>query len=153
MSDDNKGPDTSGLSGTELRQSQSGGASGTGSGSETRDEVQRAGQAGGGADAADLSNAGGSSGGGGYGSSQNVVNPQDQQARGGADAGLAGSDRPPATGQGISRGERYDEEQGGGRGADDVSPSSDELEFAQDQRDHQERGQSEAEDDFNRDAG
>lgn len=139
------------MTGSELQESQSGGGSGRFGGN--MDEMQRAGQAGGGADPADVSNAGGSSGTGGYGSSQNVVNHQDQQQKGGAQSGLAGSDRETAVGQGVSRGERYDEEANGGRGADDVSPSSDELEFAEDQRIHQDRGQSEADDDFNRDAG
>jgi hypothetical protein len=139
------------MTGSELQESQSGGGSGRFSG--TMDETQRSGQAGGGADAADMSNAGGSSGTGGYGSSQNVANHQGQQQGGGTEGGLAGANPGAATGQGISRGERYDEEANGGRGADDVSPSSDELEFAEDQRDHQDRCQSEADDDFNRDAG
>ena len=142
--------DKSGMSGSDLQQSQSGGGSGDYGGN--RDQAQRSGQQGGGARSADMSNAGGSSGTGGYGSSQDVVNHQDQQRKGGADGGLAGGDRPPASGQGVSRGERYDEEANGGRGAEDVSPSSDELEFAEDKRDHQDRGQSEAEEDFNRGA-
>jgi hypothetical protein len=139
------------MSGSDLQGSQSGGGSGRFGGN--MEETQRAGQAGGGADAADLSNAGGSSGTGGYGSSQDVANHQGQQANGGAQSGLAGGDLPAASGQSISRGERFDEEQGGGRGVEDLSPSADELEFAQDQRIHQDRGQSEADDDFNRDAG
>ena len=44
---------------------------------------------------------------------------------------------------GQSRGERYDEEQGGGRGPDSVSLDDDEI--AADQQAHQDRGQSEAE--------
>jgi hypothetical protein len=138
------------MTGSEVQESQSGGGSGRFAG--TMDKTQRSGQAGGGADAADMSNAGGSSGTGGYGSSQDVVNQQNQQRGGGADGGLAGANPLPASGAGISRGERYDEEANGGRGADDVSPSSDELEFAEDQRIHQDRGQSEADDDFNRDS-
>lgn len=138
------------MTGIELQQSQSGGNSGRFGGNQ--DEMQRSGQVGGGTEAADVSGAGGSSGTGGYGSSQNVVNQQDQQARGGADSGQAGGDLPQARGAGVSRGERYDEEANGGRGADEVSPSADELEFAEDQREHQDRGQSEAEEDFNRDA-
>jgi hypothetical protein len=138
------------MTGSDLQQSQSGGGSGEFGGN--RDEMQRSGQVGGGAGAADVSNAGGSSGTGGYGSSQNVVNHQDQQQNAGAQAGLAGSDRPPASGQSVSRGERLDEEANGGRGVEDLSPSSDELEFAEDQREHQDRGQSEADDDFNRDS-
>jgi hypothetical protein len=116
-------------------------------------QAQPLGQQGGGAGAADLSNAGGSSGTGGYGSSQNVVNHQDQQQNAGAQGGLAGADLRQGGGSsgGQSRGERFDEEQGGGRGADDVSPSADELEFAEDQRDPQARGQADAE--FNADAG
>lgn len=42
-----------------------------------------------------------------------------------------------------SRGERYDEAQGGGRGPDSVSPDDDEI--ARDQQAHQDRGQAEAE--------
>ena len=44
---------------------------------------------------------------------------------------------------GQSRGERYDEEQGGGRGPESVSLDDDEI--AADQQAHQDRGQSEAE--------
>jgi hypothetical protein len=138
------------MTGSELRESQSAGDSGRFGGN--RDEMQRSGQAGGGTGAGDVSGAGGSSGTGGYGSSQDVVNQQDRQRRGGADSGQVGGDRPHARGDGLSRGERYDEEANGGRGADEVSPSSDELEFAEDQREHQDRGQSEAEDDFNAEA-
>jgi hypothetical protein len=138
------------MTGSELQQSQSGGGSGRFGGN--MDEMQRSGQAGGGADPADVSNAGGSSGTGGYGSSQNVVNHQGQQQKGGTQSGLAGGDLPQASGEGTSRGERYDEEANGGRGVEDLSPSSDELEFAEDQREHQDRGQSEADDDFNRES-
>jgi hypothetical protein len=123
------------MTGSELQQSQSGGNSGGFGGNQ--DQVQRSGQAGGGTEAADVSTAGGSSGTGGYRSSQNVVNREDDKAR---------------SGGGVSRGERYDEEANGGRGVEDLSPSSDELEFADDQREHQDRGQSEADDDFNRDS-
>jgi len=139
------------MTGSDLQESQSGGSSGRFDGN--REETQRSGQVGGGTEAADVTGAGGSSGTGGYGSSQNVVNQQDQQARGGADSGQAGGDAPEARGAGVSRGERYDEEANGGRGVEDLSPSSDELEFAEDQREHQDRGQSEADEDFNRDAG
>jgi len=133
-----------GRSGSELQQSQSGGESGEFGGN--RDQVQQSGQQGGGADRSDMSNAGGSSGGGGYGSSQDVVNQQDGEPNGDAQPGLAGGGaQGSASSGGPSRGERYDEEQGGGRGADEVSPSSDELEFAEDQRDHQERGQADSE--------
>ena len=139
------------MTGSGLQESQSGGTSGRFGGNQ--DGMQRSGQATGGTEAADVSGAGGSSGSGGYGSSQDVVNQQDQQAGGGADSGQAGGDRPQARGAGVSRGERYDEEANGGRGADEVSPSSDELEFAEDQSEHQDRGQSEADEEFNRDDG
>jgi hypothetical protein len=139
-----------GMTGRDLQESQSGGNSGRFGGNQ--DGMQRSGQAGGGTEAADVSGAGGSSGTGGYGSSQDVVNQQDQQARGGADSGQAGGDRPQARGAGVSRGERYDEEANGGRGADEVSPSAEELEFAEDQAEHQDRGQSEADEAFNRDS-
>ena len=134
-----------GGSGRDLQDSQSGGESGAFGGN--RDQAQQSGQPGGGARAADMSNAGGSSGGGGYGSSQDVVNQQDRQPNEGAQSGLAGSDLRQGGGSssGQSRGERFDEAQGGGRGADEVSASADELEFAEDQRDHQQRGQAEAE--------
>ena len=140
-----------GRTSSDLQQSQSGGGSGEFGGNQ--DQVQRSGQQGGGADAADMSNAGGSSGTGGYGSSQDVANHQGQQPHGGSQSGLAGADLRQGGGSsgGQSRGERFDEEQGGGRGADDISPSADEIEFAQDQHDHQDRGQADA--DFNADAG
>lgn len=118
MADDNQGD--AGRTSRDLLSSQAGGGSGQFDGDQN--QVQQSGQEGGGADAADMTNAGGSSGTGGYGSSD-----------------------------GQSRGERFDEDQGGGRGAEEVSPSADELEFAEDQRDHQERGQADAE--FNADAG
>ena len=56
------------------------------------------------------------------------------------------ADGQPETGADApaqSRGERYDEEQGGGRGPDSVSLDDDEI--AADQQAHQDRGQSEAE--------
>src|SRR4051812_46659621 len=105
------------MTGSELQQSQSGG--GSGRFGDNMDEMQRSGQVGGGTEAADLSGAGGSIGTGGYGSSQNVVNQQDQQRKGGARSGLAGGDLPQARGAGVSRGERYDEEANGGRGVED----------------------------------
>lgn len=136
MADDNGG-----MTGRDLQDSQSGGGSGDFGGN--MDQQQRAGQAGGGAGPSDISNAGGSSGTGGYGSSQNVVNHQDQQARAGQ-PGLAGGASVPGGGvPGQSRGERYDEEQGGGRGPESVSRDDDEI--AADQQAHQDRGQSEAE--------
>jgi hypothetical protein len=81
--------------------------------------------------------AGGSSGGGGYGGDQNA---QNQQAQG-------QGERSEAPEPAQSRGERFDELAGGGRGADSVSfdreRDGDGLE--EDQRAHQDRGQSEAE--------
>jgi hypothetical protein len=50
------------------------------------------------------------------------------------------------------RGERFDEAQGGGRSWEDVSPSADEADLAEDQAAHQDRGQSEADAEFNADA-
>ena len=133
--------DKSGMTGSELQESQSGGDSGTFGGN--MDQQQRAGQAGGGAGPSDLSNAGGSSGTGGYGGSQNVANHQGQQERAGQ-PGLAGGDSIPGGGvPGQSRGERYDEEQGGGRGPESISPDDDEI--AADQQAHQDRGQEQAE--------
>jgi hypothetical protein len=97
---------------------------------------------------------GGSSGTGGYGNAQNQANHQGQQT------GSSGHDL------GQSRGERYDEAQGGGRGRESVSSDSvaqvggsdgsfDQVqdndgfteaadEFLRDQQEHQDRGQSEA---------
>jgi hypothetical protein len=77
------------------------------------EQDQRAGQAGGGPGPSDTSNAGGD-----------------------ASPGGSGSD-------GQSRGERFDEEQGGGRSPESVSPDDDEI--AEDQRAHQDRGQSDVE--------
>ena len=128
------------LGGRDLRQSQSGGGSGDYGGN--REQQQRAGQAGGGATPSDLSNAGGSSGTGGYGNAQNQANRQGQQAQAGQ-PGLAGGTSSPGAETGQSRGERFDEEQGGGRGPESVSPDDDEI--AADQQAHQDRGQSEAE--------
>jgi hypothetical protein len=137
MSDDNR----AGLSGSDLQDSQSGGASGEFSGN--RDERQSD-ALGGGAGAADMDQAGGSSGTGGYGNAQNQQNHQGQQgnARG--------------TDPSQSRGERFDEMQGGGRGVeslsgDDGDPAADPAldaaadELLADQQAHQDRGQSAAE--------
>jgi hypothetical protein len=74
-----------------------------------------------------------------------------QQPQSGGGSGRVGGNRTQASGQSISRGERFDEEANGGRGVEDLSPSSEELEFADDQGAHQDRRQSEAADDFNRD--
>ena len=86
-------------------------------------------QAGGGPGRSDMGAPGGSSGTGGYGQAQNQQLHQGQ-AR----------DRPAEDGR--SRGESFDEAQGGGRGPESVS---DVDEFASDQADHQDRGQSVAE--------
>ena len=51
------------------------------------------------------------------------------------------------------RGERFDEAQGGGRSWQDVEPSADQAdELAEDQAAHQDRGQSEADAEFNAEA-
>ena len=125
--------DDSNLSGAELQQSQ---ATGAGGGEFTRDRMQgeKGGtQLGGGAGQSDMASPGGSSGTGGYGNAQNQANHQGQQT--------------PQTGRDErqSRGERFDEEQGGGRGVmfDGSGGVSD---FADDQVSHQDRGQSEAAD-------
>src|SRR3954470_22947684 len=106
--------DKSGMSGRDLQDSQSGGGSGD-LGGNMNQSGQSKGQQGGGPSEADMSQAGGSSGGGGYGSSQNVVNHQGQAeprpARAGGDASHA---------HGQTRGTRFDEEQGGGRGVEDL---------------------------------
>ena len=73
-----------------------------------------------------------------YGRDQNAESHQGQSE----------SQRPDAAERGQSRGERYDEAAGGGRGADSVSfdPDRDGFdELAEDQEQHQDRGQSEAE--------
>ncbi|HEY0111970.1 MAG TPA: hypothetical protein VGB59_02330 [Allosphingosinicella sp.] len=132
-----------GLSGQGLQQSQSGGDSGEFGGN--REQAQQQGQQGGGASAADMDQAGGSSGSGGYGNMQNQQNHQGQQSQGQSDFG-GGS-------EGQSRGERFDEAQGGGRGADSSgreAGSQSRLEaeadeFLQDQQAHQDRGQSDIE--------
>lgn len=131
-----------GRSGSELQASQSGG-SGEFGGNRAQPQAQ---PEGGGATASDMSQAGGSSGTGGYGTSQNVVNQRDQQPAQGSPSGLAEGDvSESASGSGQSRGERYDEEQGGGRGVD-FDGQSGVSEFADDQAAHQERGQGEASD-------
>ena len=91
-------------------------------------------QMGGGPSPADMAAPGGSSGPGGYGNAQNQQFHQGQQERSGA--GQRGD-------QGQSRGERFDEAQGGGRGPDTPTAGADE--FAEDQAEHQDRGQSVAE--------
>jgi hypothetical protein len=146
-----------GLSGRGLQGSQSGGDSGD-YGEGNMNQQPGADPAGGGFTASDVSSAGGSSGTGGYGSSQNVVNQRDQQDDGGAQPGPGGGggdlragggssdgQDPAQQMSGQSRGERFDEEQGGGRGVmfDGSGGVSD---FADDQVSHQDRGQSDAAD-------
>lgn len=117
-------------------------------------------QVGGGPDPSDMGSPGGSSGTGGYGNDQQSARDAAQQT------GPAGRD------ENQSRGERFDEAQGGGRAADSISRDSvaqvggsdgsfdqhtddnqlskaaDEL--LRDQQAHQDRGQSDA--DFEKDA-
>jgi len=95
---------------------------------EVTDEFKQAGaqaggsQLGGGAEAADQDAAGGSSGTGGYGSAQNQANHQGQP-----------SDYHKPVTRELSRGERYDLEQGGGRAADAID-TEDELTPAERER-------------------
>ena len=89
-------------------------------------------QAGGGPSAPDRDAAGGSSGAGGYGKAEK---PQSYEAQ--LDA-LSGQ----RSDEDLTRGERLDEQQGGGRGEDEVSAPDD---LAADQAAHQDRGQSVAE--------
>jgi hypothetical protein len=96
----NQNDSGNGMSGSELQESQA-----------TGDQHQPGRPAGGGATDADLDSAGGSSGTGGYGKAQNQENHQGQQGQ--ASYGNSGDPQ--------SRGERFDEMQGGGRGADSVS--------------------------------
>ena len=88
-------------------------------------------QLGGGPGSADQDAAGGSSGSGGYGNAQNQNSHQGQT--GGPDEGPS----HPATRE-LSRGERFDMEQGGGRSDDAVDF---EEELKEDQQEHQDRGQ------------
>lgn len=83
---------------------------------------------GGGAGPADIAEAGGSSGEGGYG-----LDEDRQFATGGSDEAPA----HPAQRE-LSRGERYDMEQGGGRASDAIDF---ERELKEDQHDHQDQGQ------------
>lgn len=162
MADDSKAgvTDIDNVSGRDLQQSQ---ITGSGDAAFTRDSMQgQTGgtQLGGGPAQSDMAAPGGSSGGGGYGNAQNQANHQGQQT------GILGRD----LGQG--RGERFDEQQGGGRGPGSISDdlvsqqggadgSFDQVqdddalskagdEFLRDQQEHQDRGQSEA--DFESDA-
>ena len=163
--DDRSGiTDADNLSGSGLQQSQ---LTPDGSGGLTRDHMQGetgGAQLGGGPSQSDMASPGGSSGSGGYGNDQQSANDQGQQ--------FARDDRIGHD-EGQSRGERFDEEQGGGRAVDSVSSdtvaqagggggsfdqhtdqnpleaAADEL--LRDQQEHQDRGQSDAAD-FERDA-
>jgi hypothetical protein len=115
-----------GVSGSELQESQAGGASGDFGAN--REQQQSGRQTGGGAADADLDTGGGSSGSGGYGNAQNQQNHQGQQGQ--ASYGNSGE----AT---QSRGERFDEMQGGGRAADSISAEDDAGERQQSQADDQ----------------
>ena len=154
MANENNTP----LSGRDLQSSQSGGGSGEFGGNMNQTQAE---PVGGGTTASDRSNAGGSSGTGGYGNSQNVTLQRDGQPAQGSQSGLAGGDlseggRTEESSEvghapsGQSRGERFDEEQGGGRGVM-FDGSSSVTEFADDQASHQDRGQSDAAD-FEREA-
>lgn len=95
-------------------------------------------QQGGGPGAADMGAGGGSSGSGGYGRDQDSENLQ----------GQGQGERSEAPEPAQSRGERFDEQSAGGRGADTVSYDRERDGgdgFDRDQRAHQDRGQSEAE--------
>jgi len=167
MADDTKlGGDLGDLSGAELQQSQ---ITGTNDEGFTRDAMQGekgGSQLGGGPEESDMATPGGSSGSGGYGNAQNQANHQGQQGQ---------NVRPSGHDMHQSRGELFDEQQGGGRGADSVSDDSiaqvggsdgsfdqatdaNELsrqadDLLRDQREHQNRGQSDAAAaDFERDA-
>jgi hypothetical protein len=151
--------DIANVSGRDLQQSQ---ITGAGDGGFTRDAMQGetgGAQLGGAPGRSDMAAPGGSSGTGGYGKGQNQANHQGQQTA------------PVGRDMSQSRGERFDEEQGGGRGAGSVSKdavaqvggsdgSFDQVqdgdalskatdEFLRDQQEHQDRGQNQ---DFERDA-
>jgi hypothetical protein len=107
-------------------------------------------QAGGGPKASDQNQAGGSSGTGGYGDAQNQANHQGQEGQLGQSG--YGSGAEPT----LSRGERFDENQGSGRGPDSVTgdtlgsdgreeeQTAQADEFLADQQAHQDRGQNQA---------
>jgi len=96
-------------------------------------------QQGGGPRASDMGAGGGSSGSGGYGRDQHAENLQ----------GQGQGERSEAPEPAQSRGERFDEQSAGGRGADTVSfdRARDGGDgFGDDPRARRDRGQSEAED-------
>jgi hypothetical protein len=95
-------------------------------------------QAGGGPTASDRAASGGSSGVGGYGKAQNQQFHQGQQ-RDGPSGGASGEE--------LSRGDRFDAQQGGGRDASSVG-GDDDLE--RDKAAHQDRGQGIAEEEVDR---
>lgn len=141
MAEENRTPEDA-MTGSALQDSQSGGETGEFGGN--RDQ-QQSGQAahggqqlGGGATSADFDQAGGSSGTGGYGNAQNQMNHQGQQSQ----AAYGNSEDAQQ-----SRGEAFDEQQGGGRGPEAIAPPGEISEFQQDQQQHQDRGQSAVEDD------
>ena len=111
MANDGQAKSGAGLGGRDLQDSQSGGETGEFG---SRPQAQ---PAGGGVTASDISSAGGSSGTGGYGKAEDVLEQRDSQPDQGAEPGLVGSTSAPAAEPGQSRGEAYDEAQGGGRGA------------------------------------
>lgn len=130
------------MTGSALQNSQSGGETGEFGGNRDQQQSGQAAhggqQVGGGATAADFDQTGGSSGTGGYGNAQNQSNHQGQQSQ----AAYGNSDDAEQ-----SRGEVFDERQGGGRATEALPPSAKTSEFQQDQQKHQDRGQSSVEDD------
>ena len=148
------------VSGRDLQQSQITGAGDAGFSRDVMQGETGGTQIGGGPEQSDMAAPGGSSGSGGYGKGQNQANHQGQQT------GATGHDMRQ------SRGERFDEEQGGGRGpgsvsseavaqaggsdgsfdqVQDDSPLSKQAdEFLRDQQEHQDRGQAQQE--FEKDA-
>ena len=98
-------------------------------------------QLGGGPRPSDMGAAGGSSGTGGYGDAPNRQLHQNQQNQ---QSGVPARRRSDET---LSLGERFDEQQSGGRGADSVSRD----ELAEDQAAHQDRGQTVAATESDRD--
>ena len=140
--EDRGGIETEDLTGSDLQRSQSGGDSGLFGGNRDQRQSGQAGrggqQMGGGATASDFDQAGGSSGTGGDGNAQNQEKHQ----------GQAGADQSRAHDPQQSRGERVDEDQGGGRNSDSLGSDQQQGtrdEFARDQQAHQDRGQSDAE--------
>jgi hypothetical protein len=144
MNNENDSNSDQGRTGSDLQQSQEGGSGGRQSGSDFTRDQQQSGQdsggqqMGGGSEGTDMGAGGGSSGSGGYGNAQNQQNHQGQEQ------GLASYGSNPEQ----PRGEGFDEQQGGGRGADSVSDmqQGESADIERDQRAHQDRGQSELDD-------